>query len=1127
MWKEETTMSQVRRWTSRCGLLAFLLATLLFGQQESGSIFGTITDPSGSAVPGAQVTVRNNATAATFAAVSDATGIWRAPQLNPGVYEISVAATGFSTALRKEVQVRVADRLRLDFALQVGAVTETIAVTASTPLLQVEDATLGQVVDNQKIVELPLNGRNWLQLATLAPATVVFSNSASAGGLTINGNIGGLRTNQAQFLLDGADNTNLIAAGAAFSPPIDALQEFKVQTSNFTADTAGFSGAVLNATVKSGSNAFHGNVYEFLRNRSLNARNFFAVPSQPKPQLNRNQFGASIGGPFRRNKLFFFLNYDGTRQRQATTTSTTVFTAAQKSGDFSSALGAVVGTDALGRAVNAGRIYNPFSLQILPNGTAVRDPFPGNMIPQTLINPVAKRLIDLTPAPELAGTPNYVRSISSPLDIDNFLGRVDWAHSTKDTLFTHIGYTSSWNTTNCLFGLPLCGGGGNGGINNNDNRQYTAGWTHVFSPTVINEFRVGYTRTAAVRDLLGSDTDYNSQFGIPFPFQGPHMGSLAFMGITGYTGLGGAAAGGPYFQFVNKYEIADSVTLIKGAHSLKFGFDGRLKLFHNQWSSNFGHGSETFSGVFTQQPGFGATGSSVADFLLGTALNASFGNIVHEKDIWRDYEWYVQDKWMVSSKLTVSAGVRYFYNPPSYEARDEVASVLLGPGYQGATIIVPKNMSEPVFNRMKNTLFSFMEVRRAPELNRGLVVGNHGNFAPRLGIAYQVSRKMVIRTGYGLFYGFPEQVGGNILGVNPPSRLVVTSVANGITPTIFIDKPVFGSDPFNRTLTTPDFLSVRDPYSPPEMTHMYNFSIQNELLPNWLLEVGFQGNHSSHIYVNTQVNDARPALPTDTSSIASRRIATPLLGNVPYYAPQGNSTYNAATVNLEKRFSAGYSLLTNYTWSRALGNTDAPAKNPYDLRNSYGPLTFDVVHHFSFSAVAELPVGKGKRLLGNAPTAVDWIVGGWQMNTIATLQGGLKTTPSLTYSLGRTTTNSRPDVIGDPKQGAARQPYNWINAAAFSIPNNAQIVAGNFFGNAGANILQLPGMVNFDVSLLKNIDVNERVKAQFRTEFFNVTNTPFFGAPGSLGTAVGTPTFGRITSAGDPRIVQLGLKVNF
>ena len=1112
------------------GLCAGLcLVSLLLGQQDTGSMLGAVTDPSGASVPGAAVTVRNRATSATFAAETDSAGVWRAPALVPGIYDVTVSAKGFSTLVREGIEVRVADRLRVDLTLQLGAVTETIAVTGAAPLLQVEDAAIGQVLDNKNIVELPLNGRNWLQLANLAPATVITSSGVNAGANYTGANIGGASSNQQQYLLDGADNTNLIAAGPAFSPPVDALQEFKVQSNNYTADTAGFSGAVLNASVKSGSNTFHGNAYEFLRNNVLNARNFFAQPTQAKPQFNRNQFGASIGGPFRPNKLFFFLNYDGTRQRQASTVSTTVFTAAQKAGDFSSALGGAAGTDARGNSVVAGTIYDPFS-QTVVNGAIVRQPFPNNIIPPNLINSISKTLINMTPQPELSGSPNFIRSVGAPVNINSFLGRVDWAESPKNTIFGHMGYSSQSQTTDCIFGLPLCGGSGNGGINNNDNRQITVGWTHVFGPSVLNHFQVGYTRTAAVRDLLGSNTDYNGQFGIPFPFQGPHMGSLAYMGISGYTALGGAAAGGPYFQFVNKYELSDNFTLIRGQHSLKFGFSGRLKLFHNQWSSNFGHGSLTFSGLYTRQPGFAATGSSIADFLLGTASGASFGNIVHEKDIWHDVEWYVQDKWLATSKLTVSMGVRYFNNPPSFEARDQVASVQVGPGYLNPTIIVPKGMDDATFDLVSNSLFSFMPVSRATDLSRGLVYGDHGFLAPRLGLAYQLSRKVVVRSGYGIFYGFAEQVGGNILGVNPPSRLVLSTTLNGTDSPIMIDQPAFGSDPFNRTLVTPDFLSVRDPHAPPELTQMYNLSIQYQFLPNWLLEVGYLGNRATHLYVNTQINDAIPALPTDNSSTQSRRIGSPLLGNVPWYAPQGSSNYNALTINVERRFSSGWSFLANYTQSRALGNTAASATSPYNLRDTYGPLSTDVHGHFNMAVVYELPIGIGKPFLSNISPTANYIVGGWQVNSITTLQGGLHTTPSLVFSLGKTTVNSRPDIISDPTQGAARQPYNWINPAAFTVPTNAEIAAGNFFGNSGAGVITLPGMVNFDISVLKNFAFKEHVRAQFRAEFFNFTNTPFFGAGGffgALGTLVGTPTFGKITSAGDPRVVQLGLKVNF
>jgi hypothetical protein len=730
------------------GVLALLCAALLLAQQDTGAMTGTIVDSSGAAVPGAEVTVKNQNTAATFTAVTDGSGLWRAPQLTPGVYDLSVAAKGFSTLVRKDVEVRVADRIRVDLALQVGALTETVTITDTTPLVQVENASLGQVLDNKTIVELPLNGRNWLQLASLTPATVSGANGPV--------NIGGLQSNQQQYILDGADNTNLISAGAAFSPSVDALQEFKVQTNNFTAETPGFSGAVLNATVKSGSNSFHGNAYEFVRNNRMNARNFFALPTAAKPQYNRNQFGASIGGPFLKSKLFFFLNYDATRQRQANTTTTTVFTEAQKRGDFSPTLGARIGTDALGNSVNAGQIFDPSTLQILSNGTAVRSPFPGNVIPTDRIKQASRTLINLVPGPMLpTASNNFVRSISAPVDSDNFLGRVDWTHSAKDTVFGHLGYTDRWSNTDCLFSLPICGGSGNGSVADNRNRQATIGWTHIFGPTTINQFNTGYTRTVNATDLLGANTNYNGQYGIPLPFQGPHTGGLAYLGITGYTGLGAAASGGPYFQFVNKFELTDNLTVIRGAHSLKFGVSGRLKLFHNQYSMNYGHGAMTFSGAYTRQPGFAASGSSIADFLLGVASDANQGNIVHEKDIWKDIEWYAQDTWTVSPKLTVSAGVRYFFNPPSWEARDEVASVLTGLGYRNAQIIVPQGMPEATFNRMKNTLFSFMSVRRAPELTRSLVNSTKGDFAPRLGIAYQLSPKTVVRSGLRHLLWFP------------------------------------------------------------------------------------------------------------------------------------------------------------------------------------------------------------------------------------------------------------------------------------------------------------------------------------------------------------------------------------
>lgn len=345
---------------------------------------------------------------------------------------------------------------------------------------------------------------------------------------------------------------------------------------------------------------------------------------------------------------------------------------------------------------------------------------------------------------------------------------------------------------------------------------------------------------------------------------------------------------------------------------------------------------------------------------------------------------------------------------------------------------------------------------------------------------------------------------------------------------------MFGPAPFNRALTNPNFFSVRSPDFPPELTQMYNLTIQHEFRPNWLFEIGYLGNRSTHVAVSTQLNDAYPALPSDNPSPQSRRRVATALGNLPYLAPQGSSNYNTLTLNLEKRFSAGLSLLSNYTWSRALGVAPAitnginntAVQDPFDLRREYGPLEFDIINRVSAAYIYELPFGKGKRMLSTASGILDQIVGGWQVNGIATFQGGFPLTPSLAFSLGKTFTSSRPNLIGDPTR-TSRQPHDWLNPAAFSIPSDAEVAAGNFYDNAGRGSLRSPGFVNFDFSLGKNFRVREGMRLQFRSEFFNVTNTPNFSVPNGVGLVYGSPTFGRITGAADPRVVQFGLKLLF
>jgi hypothetical protein len=522
----------------------------------------------------------------------------------------------------------------------------------------------------------------------------------------------------------------------------------------------------------------------------------------------------------------------------------------------------------------------------------------------------------------------------------------------------------------------------------------------------------------------------------------------------------------------------------------------------------------------------------VADFLLGIGSSGQFRNRASAYDFSRDFLAYAQDQWRINAKLTLTLGVLWAYNPASYERYGNSSNVQFDLATRSAVIVVPNRQREATFNNMKNVLFPYMTVQRAGDLDDTLVNDSRLNFAPRLGIAYQLNSKTVIRTGYGIFHAFPDVVNA-VPSLNPPSRVRFDLTGNNINPTVFIDRPMVPSDPFSTTPINP-FMTARDPNVRPDVTQMYNVTLQRQLGGAMVLEVGYMGSRSSRVLIDVPINNAAPALPNDTSSVQSRRRVSDRLGAFSYLSPQGFSNYNALVVNLEKRFSQGFSALASFTWSRALGvappitegiNGQA-VQDPTNLAREYGPLEFDIMRRFVASYLYQLPFGRGRRFLGGSSRALDLLVGGWQFNGITTLQAGFPLTPTLTYSLGKTDTVSRPNLTGDPAD-TSRQPHDWLSPAAFAIPSNAEIVAGNFFGNEGVGVARSPGLVNFDFSIFKNFDVREGMRVQLRTEVFNATNTPYFGAPGSVGLTLGTPTFGRVTSAGDPRVLQLGLKLLF
>ena len=722
-----------------------LVVVLLCGDalaQESGSITGQVLDPAGAVIVGARIIIKNDAIGAIFNVTSDQTGLYRAPQLLPGTYTITTSAPGFRTLAREGIIVQVNDRLRIDLVLEVGQVADTVTVQGLSPLLQTEDATAGQVVNTQKIVDLPLNSRNWLQLATLAAGTVTYPGvvDLQAGNQqNIAMNLGGARQSQANFILDGTDNTNFASGGAVAYPPVDSLQEFKVETNNYTADVGRLGGPVVNATIKSGSNSLHGTAYDFLRNRELNARNFFASQTAHKPEFTRNQLGASAGAPIIRNKLFFFLNYEGNRQRQDQIISTQVFTPAQKSGNFASQLGATVGQDAMGRPVAAGEIFDPFSVTRLANSAAIRDPFPGNVIPVSRINPVAQKLINLVPGPNTAGSPNFIADLSNPLNIDTFAGRVDLVHSTKDTIFGHFIYSDQSSVTAPIFGLPV--DGNTGLLLLSDNRQLGLGWTHVFSPTNLSEFRLGYVRNLRLTRPAQSDVDVNAQFGIPLPYPGNGAGGLANIGISGYTTLGTQA--GTFPQYMNKYELSENYTIIRGPHTIKFGAQAETKLFENDNSCNNCRGVYSFNGAYTQQIGFPNTGSAAADFLTGVINSANLANLRNVTAVGHDVDLYVQDKWSIGRKLTVTIGVRYQYHPASGAKQGATTNAIWGPGFANPKVVVGQNLPDSAFLLTKNVLLPYVPVVRANDagLTEGLVHSTSGRVRSETGHCLSIKQQ--------------------------------------------------------------------------------------------------------------------------------------------------------------------------------------------------------------------------------------------------------------------------------------------------------------------------------------------------------------------------------------------------
>lgn len=1065
--------------------ILLLLAAAPFAMaQPTATIVGRVTDPTGAVLSGAKVSARNVATGFERSTETTQTGDYELPLLPiTGGYRVTVTRDGFQTQELTGIVLQVDQRARFDVALKVGSVSERITIEESTPIVNTESGSIGQVIGNKKIVDLPLNGRNYTQLASLLPNAIT-GTSGTVGGTVVT--VSGGRQSKTEFLLDGISINEQLFDGTVVRPSVDAIQEFKVQANSFAAEY-GRGNAILNATIKGGTNELHGTLFEFLRNDKLDARNFFIARKAPYRQ---NQFGGAVGGPVRKDKDFFFLNFEGTRVRQGRTFNPVVPSAAFRRGDFSAV---------------ATPVRDPL------NG----EPFAGNVIPQARINPATNFFLQFVPQQNTpAGTFSYAAPFRDTQNQGN--ARFDHLFSTRDSIAARY-------TINHLERFNPGAYPENGGFTQRQRSQnLSITHSHVFSPNKFNELRLGYTRMHNANLNQGLGTNFTGQAGIRgFEETSQNFPGFPQLSITGFQGIAGNAFQ-PLVNPTNMYQLINNFSWIRGAHTIKIGGDIRNYRLTSTNSANS-------RGNFSFTPNY--TGQAFADFLTGfpTSGARSFPRNLFGLYETR-YHFYVQDDWKISSNLTLNIGLRYELNLQPTAVENQSANFDFVRGRwavstlpSGDINLISQQVSRFAFPRFQNLI----DKATAVGFPNKLLYNRYNDFAPRIGLAWRPfgNNKTVVRVGGGIFYMLTS--GNNAVSV--PIINVPFIVDESKQQPVAAGRPTLDVrnffEPFsaNANFTTPLTFGFNANMRTPTM-YQWNFAIQRELRRDLSLEVAYVGNKGS--YLERYLPENLPRISsTDLRPFQSRR-PRPEFGTGTYYDSRDNSNYNALEVKLEKRFSQGVSFLVGYSYSKSIdGSTNDQgggegADDPFNLRTMRGRSNLDMGQRFIASFGAELPFGRGKTFGGNMSRAADLVVGGWQVQGIVTFQGGFPFTPTIAsdpanvaFSYAR-----RPDVIGTGKVDECRA-ERCFNIADFRVP------APFTLGNAGRNIIRGPGVNNWDLAIFKNFNLTERFVLQFRAEAFNAFNNTQFNNPNNN---IELPAVGgRVFSAKDPRIGQFGLKLYF
>jgi len=1187
----------------RIALLALFCACAVFAQRDLSTLAGTITDSSGGVVANAKVTITEVDTGESYPATTNSLGEFVRPALKAATYAVSVAAPGFKKSIQNNVLLNPGERTGITIVLTVGDITQTVEVTASAPQLQTESTQVGAALDSKTVTDVPLGGtRNLTYLARLSPGVVPAEQGArdsANGGFSANG----VRSNgQNNFLLNGVDNNiNTIdflnQTSYAIGPAIDAVSEITIQTNGYNAEYGRAAGGVINVTLKSGTNGFHGSLFEYLQNRDLDANTWTNNRAGAlRGPFRQNQFGATGGGPIKKNRLFIFGDYQGTRIADSGGSVTNlgysgytqVPTAAMKAGNFSSLLGAsYTGTDVNNApiSVQKGAIYDPLSTVYQTTAgfqiPVSRTQFPGNIIPVNRMDPAWAKIIQLYPNPNQAiltgnqPTNDYYYNTTGALTTDQGDARVDYHLSDKDSLFGSL----SWSNTSKSDGAPLPGALDDTGFNGAGEidlaRNGQVSYTHVWGPSLVTESRVGFTRLVTSRIGANPTTDLFTQFGIGGydpTTAAANNGGLPQIGFgNGYPTVG-ATDWVPTKEYNNVWDLVQNVALSKGAHAYKFGFEFRSVKFPF-FQVPDPHGNLGFSSNETAFPSgnpasngssiSGLTGDSMASALLGVVDSGAISttNFVSSQKV--AYAAYAQDDWKLSSKLTVNLGVRYELYSPIGEQWGRQANFDL----QNNTLYIPQGGNcnaalPPNFA----ALFPTVTVNRC-QVSNYMVPWDKTDFGPRLGLAYRVMNKTVIRVGYGMFFGGEENQGGSPNrgeGV-PFNETVSFSRYQGNSSYVGISQPQclncnfmpggfmggYPSSPFTANAGV-SMRGVQPDFDTP-LVHKWNFVVQREFGFGTAIEVGYEGNHQAHQVILWN-SDTNPNLGTFNTSIsgASLQEIQPAcstcqsVGNgLSMTSSFGYGNYAAGSVKVEKRFSHGLQFLTSYVWSHALANSGTPLSGSSNLSpisntnyaTAYSSASWDIRHSLTTNFNYELPIGRGKAFGGGMNHAADAIVGGWQVNGILSLRTGQPLTLSgichgvwnrclPDYSQGYTGNGNTPPPGG-------RTPNEYFDTSAYTEAYNNQALGIATGGDVGLQSITGPPTKTLDFSIFKEFKINERFAVQFRGEAINLTNFAQLSAPDlSLGDSKiygGNGNFGVITSsvAGTERHLQFSLRLRF